>query len=205
MTSRPFHDAIMPKKPKKPRARKTKKLFHPSSRDENGLNLICQILGLQDDEPVPAEYQDAVLVSIDFENLQAFDTGNPQMPMPIHNFVSGSRNYHWRTHINFLFGKPTVTNPSDFLSVIQAHIPEDRNIPLVGHGIKNDLKVLKNIGFDMAQTRPASTLSPSTISNEFANGMLEIYRTLVQMQYLKETWINEGPHDMTAWLTVCRI
>lgn len=71
-------DTIMPKKPKKPKARKTKNLFHPFSRDENGLNLICQIPGLQDDTSVPVEYQDAVLVSIDFENLQAFDTGKPQ-------------------------------------------------------------------------------------------------------------------------------
>jgi hypothetical protein len=53
----------MPKKPKKAKTRKTKNLFRPFSRDENGLNLICQILGLQGEEPVPVEYQDAVLVS----------------------------------------------------------------------------------------------------------------------------------------------
>jgi hypothetical protein len=33
--------------------------------------------------------------------------------------------------------------------------------------------------------------------------MLRVYRTLVRMQYLEESWIVEGPHDLTSALPTC--
>ncbi|KAL2755627.1 hypothetical protein ACRALDRAFT_1071137 [Sodiomyces alcalophilus JCM 7366] len=39
--------------------------------------------------------------------------------------------------------------------------------------------------------------------HEVADGMVKIYRTLARMQYLLESCIQEGPHDMTPFLPVC--
>ncbi|KAH7369219.1 hypothetical protein B0T11DRAFT_278433 [Plectosphaerella cucumerina] len=39
--------------------------------------------------------------------------------------------------------------------------------------------------------------------HEVADGMLRVYRTLVRMQYLQESWIVEGPHDLTSALPTC--
>ncbi|KAH6688886.1 hypothetical protein F5X68DRAFT_274942 [Plectosphaerella plurivora] len=39
--------------------------------------------------------------------------------------------------------------------------------------------------------------------HEVADGLLEVYRTLVRMRYLDASWIYEGPHDLTELLPVC--
>ncbi|KAM0329997.1 hypothetical protein ACHAQA_004166 [Verticillium albo-atrum] len=39
--------------------------------------------------------------------------------------------------------------------------------------------------------------------HEVADGMLKVYRTLVRMQYLEDSWIQEGPHDLAAILPFC--
>ncbi|KAH7375261.1 hypothetical protein B0T11DRAFT_313887 [Plectosphaerella cucumerina] len=40
--------------------------------------------------------------------------------------------------------------------------------------------------------------------DEVADGMLKIYRTLVRMQYLEDSWVHEGPHDVDAFLPTWR-
>lgn len=40
--------------------------------------------------------------------------------------------------------------------------------------------------------------------DEVANLMLDIYRTLVRMRYLDDSWIQEGPHDIDALIPMYR-
>ena len=135
---------------------------------DNGGQLLQESLGL-----APSESQgldEPVFVTIDFEYLSnikdASQNLNSQMGVAIldsrdlisspartaistYNFVTGSPSYCAATTKKFLFNKTTIIHQQDILSNLESLIPQSRNIILVGHDLRNDLRVLQLLGSNL--------------------------------------------------------
>ncbi|KUJ21320.1 uncharacterized protein LY89DRAFT_770615 [Mollisia scopiformis] len=125
---------------------------------------------------VPGLFKDAVIVSIDFENVKAVkrrttDTVFAQMGVCILDTrdLSDSsktkspesllRSYNFSTRAvpkwrrgqgwNFIFGDTTYTSLTEFCSELENLIDRSRNIIFLGHNVANDLSTLKALGFDV--------------------------------------------------------
>ena len=136
---------------------------------KNGLQLLQQCLGL---EPSESQGLDKpVFISIDLEYLSNFKqdasqnlnsqvgvaildsrdliSSPPRTAISKYNFVTGSPSYCAATAKKFLFGKTITIHQRDILSNLEPLVPRTRNIILVGHDIRNDLRVLQLLGFDL--------------------------------------------------------
>ena len=155
----------------------------PHSIVENGLQLLYELLGLKRG-PIPSSLYDAVLVAIDFENinhiqgdltlnsesqvgLAILDTRNltcdrSENLIATYNFASGSSSYQTRASKRFLFGESVALRQDSMLENIQSLIPQDRNVILIGHDIKHDLQALRALKFNFRTvTNILDTLSIS--------------------------------------------
>lgn len=111
-----------------------------------------------------------VLVAVDFENTQFFNEDNPGPPntqvglaildtaqlgmetipgtiISSYNFVVGPLEYYRKAERVFLFGEPVLIDSADILHHIQASIPQNRRVILVGHDIENETCILRKLGF----------------------------------------------------------
>ena len=73
----------------------------------------------------------------------------PRTAISKYNFVTGSPSYCTATSKKYLFGKTITIRQRDILSNLEPLVPRTRNIILVGHDIRNDLRVLQLLDFDL--------------------------------------------------------
>ncbi|KAH8166349.1 hypothetical protein CIB48_g1928 [Xylaria polymorpha] len=114
---------------------------------------------------------DAVIVSIDFENVTEIRMGLSQntncqvgiaildtkelryhldqTPISTFNYATGSAAYIAKASRRFLFGKSTPA--SSILDCIKSCIPHNRNIVLVGYGLSSDLQAMRSLGFQFLE------------------------------------------------------
>lgn len=176
---------------------------------KDGLAVLLVALGLSDRADAASRLDDPVLVAIDFENTTAFlpeseisetqvglaimDTRalklsvSPEHAISSHNFVSGPKRYQRKAISRFLFGSPKSTIKAQILSKIEESLPKGRNILLVGHGIRNELRILKGLGFDFQGLGISGCLDTFRITSEVLP-----YFALTLGELLKEL---DCPHD----------
>ena len=133
------------------------------SRCVNGLQVLEESLGLT------GSY-DGVLVAIDCEHTGNLrngfrDSQDSQVGLAIldphdllvgetetpkiatHNFVTGSVPYTTKSSERFLFGKAVTVSTGDLLRQIEAVLPQDRDIILIGHSVGCEVAILRTLGF----------------------------------------------------------
>lgn len=153
----------------------------------HGLSMLLEILGLSHSVSKSPALNDTVIIAIDFEAIETIKSGfaqkeNSQVGIAIldtrdlrqvppetlistRNFAAGSSSYVTKASNKFLFGETITIQPSSMLQTIQSHIPQGRNLVLVGHGIVNDLQALEALGFEFERP-PSGILDTSGIANE---------------------------------------
>ncbi|KAK7917026.1 hypothetical protein PG985_010634 [Apiospora marii] len=145
------------------------------SVSRNGLQTLCEALGLDGQLSGSAARSDSVLVAIDFENtgnirdgflsstdsqvglavLDARDLGRDIKPgrvIATRNFVTGSPSYIKRASARFSFGKSIAIKTAAMLKRIKSVIPRDRHVILVGHSVRNELEMLRILGYDFVSS-----------------------------------------------------
>ncbi|KAK0722736.1 hypothetical protein B0T26DRAFT_597039, partial [Lasiosphaeria miniovina] len=153
----------------------------------HGLSMLLEILGLSHSVSKSPALNDTVIIAIDFEGINTIKSGftqkeNSQVGFAILdtkelrqvppeklitslNFATGSPSYVSKASNKFLFGETITIQPSSMVQTIQSHIPQDRSVVLVGHGILNELQALQALGFEFERL-PSGILDTSRIANE---------------------------------------
>jgi hypothetical protein len=136
---------------------------------KNGLHILHEVFRLECYSFRSPRLSDAVLIAIDFENINTIKSGfshknncqvglavldtkkinqvSPDKLISTYNFATGSPSYLRKASEKFIFGETITIRPSDMADCIQSSIPPARNIVFVGHGIVNDLQALQALGF----------------------------------------------------------
>ncbi|KAK8035320.1 hypothetical protein PG993_010315 [Apiospora rasikravindrae] len=151
------------------------------SVSKNGLQTLREALGLINGQLSDSTaWSDSVLIAIDFENTGSIRDGflsstDCQVGLAIldfrdlrrdirrlgrliktHNFVTGSPSYIKRASTKFIFGKSIVIKkPVGILKRIESVIPRDRHVILVGHSVRNELEMLRILGFKFESSTSA--------------------------------------------------
>uniref|UniRef100_A0A8H7TVB9 Gfd2/YDR514C-like C-terminal domain-containing protein n=1 Tax=Bionectria ochroleuca TaxID=29856 RepID=A0A8H7TVB9_BIOOC len=149
-----------------------------------GLHVLRAALGLEGNQP---EANRPILLAIDFENTKNFmngfphsETGQvglatldtrelhtspPEKLISTNNLISGSSSYTSMVSSNVLFGTTAIIKPAEVLQKIQSLIPSDRDIILVGHGVRVELGILVALGFTFSP-RIASIIDTCGVTGE---------------------------------------
>lgn len=108
------------------------------------------------------------------------------------SFVSGSARYQRKALMKFQFGLSMAIEQADLLSSIKEIIPKGRDIVLVGHGIRNELRILTSIGFDFDFMRIAPCLDTYRIRAEvlpnFSLSLRTSQEVVVPAQLAAQRW-----------------
>ena len=164
------------------------------SRDvvsKDGLQILQESLGLNTTSSRLEHLDDVVFVSIDFEHLEnikqgssqelnsqlgiaMLDTRNLGTPHSAHaisirNYVLGSPSYRASIAQRFLFGETLHILREDILTILNDSTPRTRNIVLVGHCFRNDVGVLRALGFDL-ETSVVGILDTQRIASQITKG-----------------------------------
>ncbi|KAK0736187.1 Polynucleotidyl transferase, partial [Apiosordaria backusii] len=153
----------------------------------HGLSMLLEILGLSHSVSKSPALNDTVIIAIDFEGINTIKSGftqkdnsqvgfaildtkdlrqvPPEKLISTLNFAAGSSSYVTKASNKFLFGETIAIQSSSMVQTIQSHIPQDRNVVLVGHGILNELQALQALGFEFERP-PSGILDTSRIANE---------------------------------------
>jgi hypothetical protein len=148
------------------------------SRRVNGMQVLQESLGLT------GSY-DAVLVAIDCEHtgnlrngyrdshdnqvgLLAGETETPKIAT--YNFVTGSVPYTTKSSGKFLFGKAVTVSTGDLLRQIEAVLPQDRDIILIGHSVGCEVAILQVLGFKF------KAVCAIVETTKLANEVFEVWR-----------------------------
>jgi hypothetical protein len=135
----------------------------------NNVQLLYDCLGLPTSSNYPS-VKDAVIISIDFENIAHMCKKKPvanlstQMGVAIldtrdllfshpniistYNFAIGPPEYVESARRKFIFGETKEISSSDVARELESLFPRSRKIILVSHGIGNELLVLQRLQFD---------------------------------------------------------
>ncbi|KAK2040053.1 hypothetical protein LZ31DRAFT_475376, partial [Colletotrichum somersetense] len=89
----------------------------------------------------------------------------PEKSISTLNFATGSSSHITKASSKFIFGEMIAIQPSTMLQAILSHIPQDRNVVFLGHGIVNDLHILRALVFKF-ELPPSGKLDTSCIANE---------------------------------------
>ncbi|KAK7967805.1 uncharacterized protein PG986_002082 [Apiospora aurea] len=159
---------------------------------KNGLQILREALGLLHEHSSDSfAGPDSVLIAIDFEStgnirdgflsstdcqvglavLDVRDLGKdnrrPGHLIKAHNLVTGSPTYIKRASAKFIFGKSTVIKkPAGILKKIESVIPRDRHIILIGHSVRNELEMLRILGFKFAPSSISAIIDTVRLANE---------------------------------------
>lgn len=141
-------------------------------------------------------WSDAVLVAIDFENtgdildeflssndcqvglaiLDVRDLGRrnglrPGRPIiTAYKFVTGPHSYTNRASTKFGVGKSITIKPAAIRKRIGSVIPQDRHVGLVGHLVRNELEMLRNLGSKFAPSISVAIGSVRVTNEAFGSG-----------------------------------
>ncbi|KAK8065289.1 hypothetical protein PG997_012036 [Apiospora hydei] len=158
----------------------------------NGLQVLREALGLLHEHSSDSVAgSDSVLIAIDFENtgnirdgflnstdcqvglavLDARDLGKdnrrPGRLIKAHNFVTGPPSYINRASAKFIFGKSTVIKkPAGILKKNESVIPRDSHVILIGHSVRNELEMLRILGFQFAPSSISAIIDTVRVANE---------------------------------------
>ncbi|KAK2025757.1 hypothetical protein LX32DRAFT_655228 [Colletotrichum zoysiae] len=108
----------------------------------HGLSVLLEVLGLDYPAWKSPALRDTVIIAIDFEGTNTIRSG-------------------FALEDNSQVGFAIL----DTKDLRQSHIPEDRNVIFVGHGIVNELHVLRALGFKF-ELPPSGMLDTSRIASE---------------------------------------
>lgn len=153
----------------------------------HGLSVLLEILGLSPSVSKSPALNDAVIIAIDFEGIDTIKRGftqkdnsqvgfaildtkhlrqvPPEKLISTLNFATGSSLYVTKASNRFIFGETITIQSSSMVQTIQSHIPQHRNVVLVGHGIVSDLQALRALKFEFERP-PFGILDTSRIANE---------------------------------------
>ena len=161
---------------------------------KKGLQILHEIFYGKSQLSESPGLSDVILVSIDFENPNTISTGfvessnceiglaildtkdiyqnqtPPDKLISTYNFCTGSLSYYTKAVNKFMFGETVQICTSEIVDRIQSLIPSNRNTVFVGHGILNDIKVLRSLDFQF----PA-LLSTVIDTCQVANQVFEIW------------------------------
>lgn len=135
---------------------------------------------------------DVVFVAIDLEYIENFKQKLPgheadcqvgvavldtkrivlpflESPISTYNFIAGSPSYCEKAATRFLFGRAVTIRHPDIRSNIEALIPRERSIVLVGHAFENDLRILRDLDLDL-HTSVVGTFDTQKIAAEIRPG-----------------------------------
>ena len=93
----------------------------------------------------------------------------PESPISTYNFIAGSSSYFEKAAKQFLFGQSITIRHPDIRSNLEALIPRERSIVLVGHAFENELRILRDLGLDL-HTSVVGTFDTQKIAAEFILG-----------------------------------
>lgn len=216
---------------------------------KNGLRILLEIFHLEFYSLKSHRLSDVVLIAIDFEGINTIQSGfaqkkdcqvglaildmkeihevSPDKLISTYNFATGSPSYLKKASEKFIFGDTIAIRPSDIVDRIQSLIPLGRNIVFVGHGIINDLSVLRALDFQSPALLSA-VLDTFQVANEVfefwagslsellvllgcsfnrlhcagndANFTLKALLLLAARGYTDRWWEREGDYDTLAIL-----
>lgn len=135
---------------------------------KSGLRVLQEALGLEGPHSTRP-----ILLAMDFEHTQKFMNGFPHNEtgqvglatldtrrlhtspleelISTHSLVSGFSSYVSKVSNRVIFGETTVVKPAEILQKIQSLIPSDRDIILIGHGVRAELAILETLGFTFSR------------------------------------------------------
>ena len=93
----------------------------------------------------------------------------PESPISTYNFIAGSSSYCEKAAEKFLFGQSVTIRHPDIRSNLEALIPRERSIVLVGHAFENESRILRDLGLDL-HTSVVGTFDTQKIAAEFIPG-----------------------------------
>lgn len=140
---------------------------------QHGLHKLYETFGLGPRPLGLYSHSEAVIVAVDFENTGSIKAGlcstsgcqaglaildtkdlrriSPSKLISTYNFATGSPSYLTKVSKRFLFGESVAISPMDMPSRIKSLIPLSRNVLFVGHGIFNEILVLRALKFEFPQ------------------------------------------------------
>ncbi|CAH0044999.1 unnamed protein product [Clonostachys solani] len=149
-----------------------------------GLYILREALGLEGDQP---DFTRPILLAIDFEQTENFmngfsqsekcqvglaaldtrelHTSPPEKLISTESLISGPSSYTSVVSNNVLFGTTTVIKPAEILQKIQDLIPSDRDIILIGHNVRVELRILVRLGFTFS-SRISSIIDTCDVADE---------------------------------------
>ncbi|KAF2111624.1 hypothetical protein BDV96DRAFT_649606 [Lophiotrema nucula] len=136
---------------------------------KNGLQILHEILRLGSYSCTSPGLSDAVLITIDFENINTIKSGfsqkancqaglalldtkelsqkSPNKLISTYNLATGCPSYLKKASEKFIFGGTINIGLPDMADRIQSLIPPARNVVFVDHGILNDFQALQALNF----------------------------------------------------------
>jgi DNA polymerase III epsilon subunit-like protein len=96
-----------------------------------------------------------------------------------YHFTTGTPSYVEKASNRFHFGKTLPVSSSELANRIQTLIPRGRKVVFVGHGVMNDLRALKALGFQFP-TRLSTALDTSQIAHEVLGSWTGSLRELLK-------------------------
>ena len=92
-----------------------------------------------------------------------------ESPISTYNFIAGSPSYCEKAAERFLFGEAVTIGHPDICSKLEALIPRERSIVLVGHAFEKDSRTLRDLGLDL-HTSVVGTFDTQKIAAEIIPG-----------------------------------
>ncbi|KAL5094247.1 hypothetical protein Trisim1_008345 [Trichoderma cf. simile WF8] len=183
---------------------------------KDGIQTVLDVIGTSEME---SEYRDSVLVAIDFENTANFDKStnlpikdvqvglaildpthlssstSSEHLIPTYNFVAGSAEYRRKAELKFLFGKPVVIDHCHMLTSIMQCIPLGRKVLLVGHDIRHEIRILRQLKFDFSRFDITGSLDTFRIAQQVLPYFsLSLGELLTELQ-CPHNWLHNGGNE----------
>lgn len=102
------------------------------------------------------------LAILDPRDLLVGETETPKIAT--YNFVTGSVPYTTKSSEKFLFGKTVTVSTGDLLRQIEAVLPQDRDIILIGHSVECEVAILQTLGFKF--TAVSAVVETTKLANQ---------------------------------------
>ncbi|VUC31873.1 unnamed protein product [Clonostachys rosea] len=162
----------------------------------NGLHILSEALGLEGDQPDSTR---PILLAIDFgqtKNLMNGFSGSEccQELISTYNLISGPSSYTSVVSKRVLFGTTEIIKPAEILHNIQALIPGDRNIILIGHGVQVELKILVKLGFTFS-SRISSIIDTRGLAGEVFGTARYSLKSLLKSLRCRACRLHTGGND----------
>ncbi|KAK7212700.1 hypothetical protein V2G26_019878 [Clonostachys chloroleuca] len=177
---------------------------------KSGLRVLQEALGLDGPHSTCP-----ILLAMDFEHTQNFMNGFPHNEtgqvslatldtrrlhtspleelISTHSLVSGFSSYISKVSNRVIFGETTVVKPAEILQKIQSLIPSDREIILIGHGVRAELGILETLGFTFS--RICSIIDTPDVAREVLGSPNYKLKKLLKTLGCPRDWLHTAGND----------